>query len=226
MAEEIYRKLEGISSEGTSLGTMGLADLSMYAGRYDEATSIVMRGIAADEKEHRSGEIAHKLIALAEAYNALGRKNDARSSALRAVRENALDDGIHFLAAQALIDAGDDVAAQQLATDLERKLQRQTKSFALVIKGSIAANQRRLSDAVDAYREAQKYQDAWFSHLLLGRAYIEAGHYVEALAELETCATRASEVTDLFDANTTTLRYLPPLYYWLGRAQEIGRAHV
>ena len=58
--------------------------------------------------------------------------------------------------------------------------------------------------------------------LLLGQAYVEAGpgHFPEALAQLEAADKRASEATDLFDSDTTTLRYLPPLYYWLGRAQE------
>jgi hypothetical protein len=42
----------------------------------------------------------------------------------------------------------------------------------------------------------------------------------EALAELEICRKRRGEAADLFSADMTTLRYLPPLYYWLGRAQE------
>ena len=78
----------------------------------------------------------------------------------------------------------------------------------------------RLSEAVDAYRDAQKQHDSWISHVLLGKAYVEAGHFPEAFTELETGDKRAGEATDLFGANTTTLHYLPPLYYWLGRAQE------
>ena len=55
---------------------------------------------------------------------------------------------------------------------------------------------------------------------MLGRAYLEGGHSAEALAEFETCKKRRGETADLLFADTTTLRYLPPLYYWLGRAQE------
>ncbi len=58
------------------------------------------------------------------------------------------------------------------------------------------------------------------SHFLLGQAYVQAGHYAEALSEFEICQKRRAEVTDLFLSNTPTLRKLPPLYYWLGRAQE------
>jgi serine/threonine protein kinase/tetratricopeptide (TPR) repeat protein len=218
-AAENYGKLEKVSPEGASLGGMGLADLDMYAGRYRDSLGILSTGIAADEKEGNSGELAYKLVALAEAYNALGRKAAAAAAANRAVRASTLE-GVHFLAARALIDAGEVAKAEQLATDLEGKLQKQTKSLALVIRGGIAMKRNRLSDAVDAYRDAQEAYDSWISRLLLGRAYVEAGHFPEALTQLETAEKRAGEATDLFDSDTTTLRYLPPLYYWLGRAQE------
>ena len=49
---------------------------------------------------------------------------------------------------------------------------------------------------------------------------MEAGHFAEALAELELCLKRRGETTDVFFYDIPTMRYLPPLYYWLGRAQE------
>ena len=220
-AAENYGKLAKVNSVGASLGRMGLADLDMYGGRYRDAIGILSAGIAVDEKEGNSGELAYKLVALAEANNALGRKPAAAAAASKAVQASTLE-GIHFLAARALIDAGEIAKAEQLATALEGKLQKQTKSLALMIKGDIAMKRNRLSDAVDAYRDAQKAHDSWISRLLLGQAYVQAGngHFPEALTQLETADKRASEATDLFDSDTTTLRYLPPLYYWLGRAQE------
>ena len=218
-AADNYGKLEKVNSVGASLSRMGLADLNMYAGRYRDSLGILLTGIAADEKEGNSGELAYKLVALAEAYNALGRKTAAAAAANKAVQASTLE-GIHFLAARALIDAGEVERAEQLATALEGKLQKQTKSLALMIRGGVAMKRNRLSDAVDAYRDAQKAYDSWISRLLLGKAYVEAGHFPEALSQLETADKRASEATDLFDSDTTTLRYLPPLYYWLGRAQE------
>jgi tetratricopeptide (TPR) repeat protein len=163
--------------------------------------------------------LAYKLVALAETYNVLGRKSAAAAAANKAVQASTLE-GIHFLAARALIDAGEIAKAEQLATALEGKLQKQTKSLALMLRGDIAMKRNRLSDAVDAYRDAQKAHDSWISRLLLGQAYVEADHFPEALTQFETADKRASEATDLFDSDTTTLRYLPPLYYWLGRAQE------
>jgi len=218
-AAENYGKLEKVNSVGASLSAMGLADLDMYAGRYRDSLGILLAGIATDEKEGNSGELAYKLVALAETYNALGRKTAAAAAANRAVQASTLE-GIHFLAARALIDAGEIAKAEPLATALEGKLQKQTKSLALMLRGDIAMKRKRLSDAVDAYRDAQKAHDSWISRLQLGQAYVEAGHFPEALTQLETADKRASEATDLFDSDTTTLRYLPPLYYWLGRAQE------
>jgi tetratricopeptide (TPR) repeat protein len=218
-AAENYGKLGKVNPVGASLSRMGLADLDIYAGRYRDSLGILSTGIAADEKEGNSGELAYKLVALAEAYNALGRKTAAAAAARRAVQASTLE-GVHFLAARALIDAGEVARAEQLATALEGKLQKQTKSLALMIRGGVAMKRNRLSDAVDAYRDAQKAYDSWISRLLLGKAYVEAGHFPEALSQLETADKRASEAADLFDSDTTTLRYLPPLYYWLGRAQE------
>jgi hypothetical protein len=73
---------------------------------------------------------------------------------------------------------------------------------------------------VEELGQGLKLHDSWISHFLLGRAYIDAAHYPEALAEFETCKKRLGETTDLMFADTATLRYLPPLYYWLARAQE------
>ena len=78
----------------------------------------------------------------------------------------------------------------------------------------------RLPEAVEAFHEAQKMRNSWISHFLLGRAYLEGGHAAEALAEFEGCKKRAGETADLMFADTATLRYLPPLYYWLARAQQ------
>lgn len=218
-AAEIYERLEKVGSQGASLSRMGQADLKMYAGRYQDALAILLAGIAADEKEG-SGERAYKLVALAETYLALGRKADAATAAAKAVQANDLDDGVRFLASRALVEAGEDAKAVKLATELEARLQKQTKSQALMIAGDIALKRNRLAEAVDAYREAEKQHDSWISHVLLGKAYVAAGHFPEALTELEAGEKRAGEAADLFGANTTTLHYLPPLHYWLGRAQE------
>jgi hypothetical protein len=55
---------------------------------------------------------------------------------------------------------------------------------------------------------------------MLGRVYLAAGRSAEAVAEFEACVRRKGEATDVFFENVSTSRYLPPVYYWLARAQE------
>jgi len=88
------------------------------------------------------------------------------------------------------------------------------------VYGEIAARNGRVAEAVDFFKQSQAGHDSWLSHFLLGKAYVSAGHFPEGLAELEKCESRRGEATDIFFADTSTLRYLPPLYYWLGRAQQ------
>jgi tetratricopeptide (TPR) repeat protein/predicted Ser/Thr protein kinase len=228
-AAEAYKNLEKLGSTGASLSKMGQADLDLYQGQYRAALEILLPAIQADEKEGAAamGELAHKAAALAETYIALGQNNDAMAAAERAAKANQLDDGIQFMTARALVEIGQYAKAQQTARLLEGKLQQQARSMSLTIAGDIALKQNRLPDAVDAYRAASKLHNSWIVHLLLGRAYVEASHFPEAIAELDAADSRKGEVADLFDANTASLRYLPPLYYWLGRAQEgLGAADV
>jgi tetratricopeptide (TPR) repeat protein/predicted Ser/Thr protein kinase len=221
-AAETYSRLEKLGDTGSSLGKIGQADLRLYEGRYQEAVGILLPAIQADEKQGASvlGELAHKSVALAETYNALGKSADAAAAAERAAKANLLDDGIQFMAARALIEAGQSAKAQQIGKLLDGKLQQQARAMSLMIAGDFALKQRRLPNAVDAYREARKLHDSWIVHLLLGKAYVEASHFPEAVAELDAADNRKGEAADLFDSNTSSLRYLPPLYYWLGRAQE------
>ncbi len=93
-------------------------------------------------------------------------------------------------------------------------------AYSSLISGEIALEHRRVREAIEAFRDAQKRHNSWFSRFLLGKAYVEAEHYPEALAELELCVKRRGEAGDAFFYDMPTLRYLPPVYYWLARAQE------
>lgn len=60
----------------------------------------------------------------------------------------------------------------------------------------------------------------WLSRYYLGVAYVQAGHYAEALSELEACVKRQGEVTAVFMDDVPSYRYAVALPYWLARAQE------
>ena len=62
--------------------------------------------------------------------------------------------------------------------------------------------------------------DCWLVRVELGKAYLEDSRSFEAYDQFDKCRNRRGEVTALFVDDIPTLRYLPPLYYFLGRAQE------
>jgi tetratricopeptide (TPR) repeat protein len=84
----------------------------------------------------------------------------------------------------------------------------------------LAAGPARAADRVDRLRAAQRTADLWQVHYLLGVAYVEAGRFPEAIAEFDVCVKRRGEATAIFLDDVPTVRYLAPLPYWQGRAQE------
>ena len=89
-----------------------------------------------------------------------------------------------------------------------------------MIKGDVLLHDRRIPQAIDELQAAEKLHDSWVVHTLLGQAYQAAEQYPEAQKEWELCVKRRGEAADAFIADTSSMRYLPAAYYWLGRAQE------
>ena len=129
-------------------------------------------------------------------------------------------ESVLFPAARVLIAVGDLEGAEAIALELENRLQSHTVSYARLIQGEIALSQSRLLPAMEAIREGWERNDSWLAHYLLGRAFLEAEQYPEALGEFQTCLEREGEILDVFLVDGSTIRYLPPTYYYLGRAQE------
>jgi tetratricopeptide (TPR) repeat protein len=212
-------RLAQLGPDGESLASLARADLELYFGLVKRAAGILRGGIAADEKRGSTGETAQKHVALAEAYLALGQPRQAAESALRAAALSN-HEGVLFPAARVLVSSGREEQAEKIAVTLENMLQRQTVAYARIIQGEIAIKRGRLALGMEALREGQKRQDSWMSRFVSGRAYFDAGHYPEALAEFELCLKRRGEAADAFFRDTPTLRYFPPVYYWLARTQE------
>ncbi len=218
-SEESYARMSRLSSFGESFANLGRADAHMYFGRRSAAIALLDEGIEIDAKQSDSPQMAQKYVALAEAWLGSADLTQAADAARKAIALNH-HESILFPAARVLLYADRADEATQIAADLKKMLQRHTTAYARLITGEIAAERGLFADAIDAFQEAQNRHDSWFSRYLLGRTYVEAGHYAEGLAELDACATRSGETTDAFFFDMPTLRYLPPLYYWLARAQE------
>jgi tetratricopeptide (TPR) repeat protein len=198
---------------------MGQADLEMFYGRYGRALEILKEGIARDEKEKDSSSLGLKLVAQAEAYLARGNKAAAAAAAERATRVND-HEAVLIPAAQVLIQLGRTDRGLELARGLEGKIPPHLRSYARVIKGDILLHERRIPQAIDELQAAEAMHDSWVVHTLLGQAYQAAEQYPEAAAQWELTIKRRGEAADVFIADTSSMRYLPAAYYWLGRAQE------
>jgi tetratricopeptide (TPR) repeat protein len=218
-ARKAYETAARLGPVGASIAKLGEADLELYLGRYPQARAAVEQGIARDQAEKNSGGLAQKYVAAAETHLAVGSRRLAVAAARRAVKLGR-HESILFPAARTLLQAGEEDEAAQIAIDLENMLQRQTVAYARLITGELALANKRLAPAIEAFRDAQKRHDSWFSRFLLGRTYAEAGRYAEALGELETCLKRRGEAADVFFYDMPTLRYFPPVHYWLARTQE------
>jgi hypothetical protein len=103
---------------------------------------------------------------------------------------------------------------------LSKQTQGYSRAYADIVRADIALTRRAPVDAVDALRAAQKAADLWLVHFLLGRAYVEAGRFPEAIAEFDTCVQRRGEAAAIFLDDIPSVRYLATVPYWHGRAQE------
>src|SRR4029078_11110861 len=119
-----------------------------------------------------------------------------------------------------LLRAGKAAEARALATELEAMLQKQNRAYAKIVLSEIALEEKKAAEATDLLTQARALSDVWLGRFDLGIAYLQAGHFSEAVSELEACEKRRGEATALFFDDVPTLRYLATLPYWIGRAQE------
>jgi serine/threonine protein kinase/tetratricopeptide (TPR) repeat protein len=215
-ARDAYARLSVSGGMGSSLAPMGEADLELYLGHTSDAVARLEPAIEASDNSFQK---AAMLVALAEARLALGQSETAAGTAESAVSLSK-HESIQYLAARIFMAAGRVEAADELALELENKLQSQTTALSALIRGERALDKSQLGTAMREFRLAREEFDFWFDHYLMGRAYFEAEHFPEALDEFDHCVRGKGEITDVFLVDSATLRYFPPALYWLGRCHE------
>ncbi len=218
-AGETWRRLASIDAHGASLAAMGLADMALAEGKSAEAAALLEKGAADDLAAKDTDAAAAKLIALAESQLALGKEKAALLSAEKAV-SLAKGENIVFPAAQVFIAAGRTPRALELAADLGKRLEDDPRAYGLLIEAEAQLKAGKAGEAVRTIEAARAISDTWLGHFLLGRAYVEAGAFTEADAELETCMKRRGEATAVFLDEVPSWRLYGPVLYWRGRAQE------
>jgi hypothetical protein len=218
-AADAYTQLSAAGPAGAAMAVRARADLAMYQGQYGRALDLLKPVATQADAAASPDETAMTWIMIAEAHAAAGRRKDAGAAAARASTLSRRDD-VLLAAGIVFLDLGETARAEQIAADLDNRLQPQSRAYARMIAGLAALRSHRLPAALDALRESTLRLDTWLVHLLLGRTYLEAGQGPEALAEFETCLKRQGEATDLFFTDNATLRYLAPVDYYLARAEE------
>jgi tetratricopeptide (TPR) repeat protein len=220
LAEAIktYRQLQKASSLGQSLAAPGLADIALYEGRFGDAAQLLQEGAAADIQAGRPDSAAADFAFLG--YAQLMRKQKAAALvALEKALANSKTVSPRFMAARVYIAAGETGKALSLATEFASDSHPETQADAKLIQGEAALQEKDPRKAIELFTEANKLLDTWIGWFDLGRAYLEAGLYVEADSEFDRCIKRRGDTLDLFDY-VTTYAYLPEVYYYQGRVRE------
>ncbi len=218
-AAEAYQKLAPFGEYEESWASIGLADLALYEGRLNDAKKILEEGIPKALENGFKTSAAHQYTMLAQVLHLQEKKALAADSADSAVATSK-NDSIFYAAAQIYINAGEEERAGNLAQVLNGRVQSESQAYARLIEGEIRLAKGNIAEAIKYFQEAQTFVDTWFGHFDLGRAYLEGEEYIEAHSEFELCLKRYGETTAIFLNDLPTFSYLPPVHYYLGRAQE------
>ena len=218
-ARQTYTKLQGISSYGASIASTGLADLAIYQGKLADAAGILEKAIVADLAAKDTELASNHTATLAEVQLALGKIQEAMSSAAKA-SSNGKDPGTIYRAAQIYIAGGQEAKALQLVVPLSQRLESEPQAYAKLITGEAQLKKGNARDAINTFLEAQKLADTWLGHYNLGRAYLDAAAFTEASSEFDVCLKRRGEATSIFLDDVPSYHVLPAVYYYQGRARE------
>ena len=218
-AKLTYQKLSDLSPRGSSMANLGLADVSLYQGRIDEAIPRLESGIQDDLKNKDTNAAAAKLVVLAQAHLLAGHTSEAVSAAERAVRTDKVPSVLHA-AGVVLVNASQFAKASNLAAQLGSGVEPDPQLYGKLLESEIALKRGDAKKAITLVREAEKISDTWMGHFTLARAYLEIGSFPEADGEIEVCLKRRGEVSALYLDELPTFRLFPSVYYYMGRVRE------
>ena len=216
---ESYHQLEKVSARGASMAAVGLADLAAYEGHFADAVRLLDQGAAGDLQAKGPENAADKLAALAHVQFLRGQKGAALAAADKALAHSQTVQ-VRFLAGRIFAESGETAKAQKLAAGLGSELQAEPQAYAKIIEGMSAIRQANARQAVETLNEATKLLDTWIGRFELGRAYLEAGLFVEADSEFDRCIKRRGEALELFMDDVPTYGYFPQVYYYQGRVRD------
>jgi tetratricopeptide (TPR) repeat protein len=218
-AIETYRNLAQLSAIGASTAAVGLADVAAYEGRLTDAAAALEAGLTADMADKNLDGAAAKLVRLAEIEIATG-KSAAAAATIERAGSLSKDDGVLFTAAGVYLQLGQETKVRSLASAFAARLEPDPQALAKLLEGKIQMQRGKAREAVRLYEDAQKNADLWLNHFYMGQALLNLGMFAQAGNEFQICLNRRGEAAALFLDDLPTYHLLPPVYYYLGRAQE------
>jgi len=218
-AVQTYQRLAALDARGASIATTGLADFALYQGRPADAITILQQSVEKDLAAKDSESAAGKLVALAEAQLLHGERTQAVATADRAVALSR-GDVILFPTARVYLGAEQESKALTLASELATRLGPDPQAYAALLRGEAQLKRGKTREAITTFEGAQRTANTWLGCVDLGRAYVEAGAFTEAHAQLEMCRERRGEATAVFLDDVPSFHLFPPVLYYLGRAHE------
>jgi tetratricopeptide (TPR) repeat protein len=214
-----YQKMAGLSDWGASAASLGLADLAIYQGGFADAAAILSKGIETDLQHKNGAAAAKKSIVLAAVQLNLRQRTEALQTAAKAVAMND-DESILYPAGEIYVEAEERASALGIAAKLGARFEPEPRAAAKLIEGEALLKAGKIREAIEAFQESQKLADTWLGRYGLGRAYLAAEKYPDADNEFDVCLKRRGEAVAVFLDDDPTLRYLPAVFYYQGRARE------
>ncbi len=213
-ANETYRSLAKVSESAKSFADTGMADLALFRGDTEGASSLLKAAIADDKAHNRGSAAAKKMMILSEAQLAAGDKAAALATVNEALK---LDESELLLgAARLYVELGQYDKASALAKTLGAKLERVPQAEAKLIDAEVLIAKGKPTEAVQLLQSAVEQSDLWLARFALARAYLALNANAQAESEIENCIRRQGEATDVYLDETQTFRYFPPVYYYQG----------
>jgi tetratricopeptide (TPR) repeat protein len=218
-AEATWQRLQSVSDAGRDFAALGRADLAMYEGRLNHASSILEDALSKPPERRSKTTTARLTTTLAEVRLLQGRNGDAVKLAEDALKVSP-DQSTVLLAGRVLIFAGKPDRGETLSADLMQKFDQQAQMFGKLLAGEAELKRGNARGAVGHFNEAQKIIDTWLGRDALGRAYLQADVYTDAQTEFDACLRRKGEATTYLIDDIPTYRVMASAGYYMGRAQE------
>ena len=191
-SRDAYRRmaLANKTEHGASVAELGLADIDLYFGQVDAAQKRLSAGIDTDIDSDNNRMAALKYIALAQSY-ADQQNFPAATNTAAKVLLLADDDASKVSTAMIYIRAGDLTSARAIVDTLTNQADAHSRAYGQMLKGMILESEGAQTKAILAMREAITTADLWLIRYQIGKAYLRAGNYPEALDELTTLKVRS-----------------------------------